>query len=153
MTAEETVNAYWRAWTEHNLDGLLRLLAPDFVSRSSLSNGRPAGKDMIAKGFSMFDKALPNLREEVVSIVAEGDRVACEVVETATFTGPMELSTGAIEPTNRSYILPVASFFRINPSGLIAEQRTYWDTARWAEQIGIDPALFAPHDSLTLEKA
>ncbi|MHB8432327.1 MAG: DUF411 domain-containing protein [Candidatus Tyrphobacter sp.] len=49
----------------------------------------------------MFDKALPNLREEVVSIVAEGDRVACEVVETATFTGPMELPTGAIKPTNR----------------------------------------------------
>jgi steroid delta-isomerase-like uncharacterized protein len=153
MTAAETVNAYWCAWTEHDRDGLLRLLAPDFVSRSSLNGGRAVGKDMIAKGFSMFDKALPNLREEVVSIVAEGDQVACEVVETATFTSPMELSTGAIEPTNRSYTLPVASFFRINPGGLIAEQRTYWDTARWAEQIGIDPALFAPHDSLTLEKA
>jgi steroid delta-isomerase-like uncharacterized protein len=146
MTAEETVTAYWRAWTEHNRDLLLRLLAPDFVSRSSLSNGRPAGKDLIAKGFHMFDRALPNLREEVVSMVSEGDRVACEVVETATFTGPMELSTGAIAPTNRSYTLPIASFFRINADGLIAEQRTYWDTARWAEQVGIDPALFAPHD-------
>jgi ketosteroid isomerase-like protein len=87
MTAEETVTAYWRAWTEHNRDLLLRLLAPDFVSRSSLSNGRPAGKDLIAKGFHMFDRALPNLREEVVSMVSEGDRVACEVVETVDFYG------------------------------------------------------------------
>src|SRR5580704_4991417 len=37
---------------------------------------------MIAKGFKMFDKALPNLKEEVVSIVAEENRVVCEVLET-----------------------------------------------------------------------
>ena len=123
---------------------MLSLLAPEFVSRSSLSQGRAASKDMIAKGFEMFDKSLPDLKEEVVSIIAEGDSVACQVVETATFTGPMELPTGAIAPTNRSYRLPVGSFFRVNDQGLIVEQRTYWDTADWAQQIGIDPKLFAP---------
>jgi steroid delta-isomerase-like uncharacterized protein len=144
MTPQEAVRAYWRAWTGHDLEGLLSLLAPEFVSRSSLSQGRAAGKDMIAKGFAIFDKALPDLSEEVVSIVAEDDRVACEVVETATFTGPMELPTGVLAPTNRSYTLPVASFFRIDARGLIAEQRTYWDVANWAHQIEVDPALFAP---------
>jgi steroid delta-isomerase-like uncharacterized protein len=144
MTPKETVTNYWRAWTEHNLENLLSLLDPDFISRSSLSQGRPASKDMIAKGFKMFDKALPNLREEVVSITAEENRVVCEVLETATFSGPMELPMGVIAPTNRSYKLPVASFFRINSQGLILEQRTYWDTAGWAQQIGIDPKLFVP---------
>jgi steroid delta-isomerase-like uncharacterized protein len=145
MTPKDTVNNYWRAWSEHNLDNLLALLAPEFVSRSSLSQGRAAGKDMIAKGFQMFNKSLPDLKEEVISIIAEDDRVACQVVETATFTGPMELPTGVIAPTNRSYKLPVASFFRINAQGLIVEQRTYWDTANWARQIGIDPKLLAPN--------
>jgi len=51
---------------------------------------------------------------------------------------------GALAPTNRSYNLPVASFFRINPQGLIVEQRTYWDTADWADQMGIDLKLFDP---------
>jgi predicted SnoaL-like aldol condensation-catalyzing enzyme len=111
------------------------------------SQGRAAGKDMIAKGFTMFDKALPDLKEEVVSITAEGDRVACQVMETATFTGPMDLATGVVAPTNRSYKLPVASFFRVDAQGFIVEQRTYWDTANWAKQIGIDPQLFAPKDS------
>jgi hypothetical protein len=32
----------------------------------------------------------------------------------------------------------------MNTQGLIIEQRTYWDTADWARQIGIDPNLFAP---------
>ena len=144
MTPEETVERYWRAWTEHNLDNLLSLLAPDFVSRSPLSQGRAAGKDMIAKGFAMFAQALPNLREEVVSLVAQGEKVACEVVETATFTGSMALPTEVIAPTNRPYTLPVAAFFRLNAQGLIVEQRTYWDTAAWAHQIGIDPKVFAP---------
>ena len=143
-TPEETIHAYWRAWTNHNLGDLLALLAPDFISRSSLSQGRAAGKDMIAKGFEMFNKALPNLREEVVSMIAQGDQVACEVLETATFSGPMDLPTGVLAPTSRSYRLPVASFFRIGAGGLIANQRTYWDTANWAHQIGIDATLFAP---------
>jgi steroid delta-isomerase-like uncharacterized protein len=145
MTPKETVTNYWRAWSGHNSDNLLALLASDFVSRSSLSQGRAASKDMIAKGFAMFDKALPDLKEELVSIVADGDSVACQVIETATFSGPMELPSGVIQPTNRSYTLPVGSFFRVNAHGLIAEQRTYWDTADWEQQIGIDPKLFAPH--------
>jgi predicted ester cyclase len=95
-------------------------------------------------GFRMFDLALPNLKEDVISIIAEDNHVACQVVETATFTGPMELPSGYLEPTKRSYKIPVASFFRINADGLIAEQRTYWDTSDWERQIGIDPKLFAP---------
>ncbi len=144
MTPKEIVVNYWKAWNDHNLEDLLALLAPDFISRSSLSQGRPANKDMIAMGFNMFDRSLPDLREEVVSIIAEDDHVACQVIETAIFTGPMQLPTGELAPTNKQYKIPVASFFRINAEGLISEQRTYWDTADWERQIGIDPKLFAP---------
>ena len=144
MKSKEIVTNYWRAWTEHNLEDMLALLAPDFISCSSLSQGHPVGKDMMAIGFKMFDKSLPDLKEELVSITTNGDRVACEVIETATFTGPMQLPSGIIAPTNRSYKLPVGAFFLINGQGLIAEQRTYWDTADWERQIGIDSKLFAP---------
>lgn len=144
MTPKEIVISYWRAWSEHNLDNLLALLAPEFISRSSLSQGHPVGKDMIAKGFKMFDKSLPDLKEEVISIISEGDSVVCQVIETATFTGAIELPTGVIAPTNRSYKLPVGAFFRVNAKGLITEQRTYWDTADWQRQLGIESKLFAP---------
>ena len=43
MNPKEIVIKYWQAWTEHNLESLLSLLAPEFVSRSSLSQGRPVG--------------------------------------------------------------------------------------------------------------
>jgi len=144
MTPKETVTEYWRAWSEHKIDDMLALLASDFISRSSLSQGRPVGKDMIEIGFKMFDKSLPDLKEEIVSIIAEGDSVVCQVIETATFTNAMELPTVIIAPTNRTYKLPIGAFFLINAQGLITEQRTYWDTADWERQIGIDPKLFAP---------
>jgi len=152
MTPKETVTNYWRAWSEHNLENLLALLSPEFISRSSLSQGRPVGKDMIAMGFKMFDKSLPDLKEEIVSIIAEGNNIVCQVIETATFTGAMELPTGVIEPTNRSYKLPIGAFFCVNAQGLIAEQRTYWDTADWERQIGIDPKLFAPKTTASAKK-
>jgi steroid delta-isomerase-like uncharacterized protein len=144
MTPKETVIDYWRAWSEHKIAEMIALLAPDFTSRSSLSQGRPVGKDLLVIGFKMFDKALPDLKEEVITIIAEGNNVSCQVIETATFTHAMELPVGVIQPTNRSYKLPVGAFFRVNGQGLITEQRTYWDTAEWERQIGIDSTLFAP---------
>jgi steroid delta-isomerase-like uncharacterized protein len=151
MAPQETAHYYWRAWTDHNLEHLLALLAPGFVSRSSFTQGRPAGKEKVTSGFKIFDKAFPDLREDVVSVITEEDRVACEVVETATFTGPMDLPGGSIEPTNRAYKLPVVSIFRMNAIGLIVEHRTYWDTAHWTRQIGINPGLFAPDSEARMD--
>jgi len=142
MTPKETVLKYWEAWSDHNFNNLLTLLSPGFVSRSSLSHREATSKHAIALGFKMFDEALPDLKEEIISIMAENNHVACEVVETATFTGAMELPTGVIAPTNRHYKIPVASFFRIDDQGQIIEQRTYLDTASLAQQMGIDLHLF-----------
>lgn len=109
-----------------------------------MSQGRATNKDMLAGGLKLFEKSFPDLKEEVVSMIAEEDRVACEVVETATFTGPLDWPTGTIAPTNRAYTLPFSAFFRVNAQGLIVEQRNYWDTANWIRQVGIDPTLFIP---------
>ena len=144
MTSKETVAKYWRAYSAHDQEAILSLLAPEYVLRSPMSQGRATSKDMIAGGLRLFEISFPDLKEEVVSIVAEDDRVVCEVVETATFTGPLDWPTGAIAPTNRSYTLPFAAFFRVNTQGLIVTQRNYWDTADWIRQVGIDAKLFAP---------
>ncbi len=89
-------------------------------------------------------EVISGLKETVLSIVSEGDRGVYEVVETATFTGALGWPTGTIAPTNRSYKLPFAAFFRVNAQGLIFEQRNYLDTANWILQVGIEPKLFAP---------
>jgi steroid delta-isomerase-like uncharacterized protein len=141
MTPKETITNYWQAWTEHNSDNLLDLLAPEFISKNYLGQGAAADKNMAAQEFKVFNKAFPDLKVEVINITAKDGGVRCDVMETATFTGFMKSPTGVIAPTNQSYKLFVASLFRINTQGLIIEQRTYWDMDSWAEQIGIDPRL------------
>lgn len=128
---------------------MLSLLAPDFVSFSTLSRGRPVTKEVGVKGILVLDKVLPDLPVEVSSILADGNRVACELTETATLTGRLELPTGVVAPTNRAYRLPVAASFRVNSQNLIVELRTYWDVSDWGRQMGVDPKLFIPLTSPT----
>ncbi len=45
---------------------------PEFASQSPFS-GRVVGKDKVAWGFKMLDKAFPDLQEELVSITVEDD--------------------------------------------------------------------------------
>jgi steroid delta-isomerase-like uncharacterized protein len=144
MTPKEIVTKYWEAYTKHDQEDILSLLAPDYALRNPLSGG-DATKDMVAGGLKLFEKSFPDLKEEVITMIAEGDTVVCEVVETATFTGSLDWPTGAITPTNKSYKLPFAAFFRVNARGLIAEQQNYWDTAGWIRQVGIDAKLFSPN--------
>lgn len=143
LTPKEIVTKFWHAWSEHNLEDMLSFLALDFV-KGSPGLGPDVDKDTVAQAFMMFDKALPDLKETIINIIEDVDIVSCEMLETATFTGPMDLGSGTIEPTNRSYKLPFASFFRVNSQGLIAEQRTYFDIHDWFKQIGIDEKVLGP---------
>ena len=78
---------------------------------------------MVAGGLKLFEKSFPNLKEEVVSMTAEGDRVVCEVLETATFTGSLDWPTGAIAHDKQIVYTTIPAFFRVDAQGLIAEQR------------------------------
>ena len=88
-------------------------------------------------------KAFPDAKMEITTIVAHGDTVALEEVETGTFGGPLEVATLTIPPTNQSYEMYAACFFRVNAEGLIAEMRNYWDTRSYFQQLGIDPESFS----------
>jgi limonene-1,2-epoxide hydrolase len=73
----------------------------------------------------------------ITKIIAHGDTVALEEVETATFKEPLEVATLTVPPTNSSYELRVACFFRVNADRLIAEMRNYWDTRTFFQQLEI----------------
>jgi predicted ester cyclase len=146
----ETIKQYLGCYRERNLEKFVSFLALDFVHRSSLT--QPVNRDYMAKGFTAFVNACPNIKEEVISIMADGDKVMCEVLETGTLTHPLLLQNGVvIEPNNRSYKLPFAIFFRFDSEGLIAEQRVIFDSASLARQTGIDISKYAPQPNLPVK--
>ena len=97
------------------------------------------GRDAIQKFNEGMSKAFKDLNLRTISVVPKGDMIASEWVMTGTHTGPLELPTGTLAPTNRKISLPIANFFRINREGLIAEARAYFDTASLFQQLGVKP--------------
>jgi hypothetical protein len=65
----------------------------------------------------------------VTSMVASGDTVAIEVIETGTFSKPWDLLGMTIQPTGKSYSSRNALFFQLNKDGLIQNYRQYASTA------------------------
>jgi len=142
MNPEEVVNKFFDCWKKRDVDGVITLLDSEVIGSNPLVSQRKIGKEGVQKGIEAYTKAFPDLKMEIIKIVAQGDTVAVEEVETATFKGPLELSTLTIPPSNRSYEMRVACFFRVNVNGLIAEIRNYWDTRNFFQQLGIDPNSF-----------
>jgi len=143
MNPEEIVKKFFDRWNKHDVDGAAALLDSEVVGSNPLAAQRKIGKEGSRKGIEAFTKAFPDLKMEITKIVAQGDTVAVEEVETATFKGPLEVATLTMPPTNRSYEMRVACFFKVNAKGLIAEMRNYWDTRSYFQQLEIDPESFS----------
>ncbi|MBL0374003.1 ester cyclase [Rhizobium sp. KVB221] len=55
-----------------------------------------------------------------------------------TFTKPMVLASGTtIQPTGKTYHLPMATLGRWNKQGTIDEEYLFWDNAAFMKQIGV----------------
>jgi len=138
MNPEEIVKKFFDRWNKHDVDGAAALLESEVVVSNPFASQRKIGKEGIRKGMAAPTKAFPDLNMKITKIVAHGDTVALEEVETATLRRPLEGATLTIPPTNRSYELRAACFYRVNAKGLIAEMRNYWDTRSYFQQLGID---------------
>jgi steroid delta-isomerase-like uncharacterized protein len=142
MNPEEVVKEFFDRWNKHDVDGAIALLDSKIVGSNPLVVQRTVGKEGVRKGIEAYNKAFPDLKMAITKIVAQGDTVAVEEIETATFKEPLEVATVTLPPTNRPYELRVGCFFRVNADGLIAEMRNYWDTRTFFQQLGVDIESF-----------
>ena len=113
------------------------LYAPDAVRYDPITPEGMKGRDAIRKFQEMMAKAIPDISTRAVSITSKDDTVAAEWIVTGTLSGPIELPTGTLAPTNRQFTLRGATFYRFNNEGLIAEHRQYFDMASFAQQLGV----------------
>jgi steroid delta-isomerase-like uncharacterized protein len=138
MTPEEVVRAFIEAYNKCDVDGMTTYLADDFVRFSNTSKTwRPMNKEEWKDMAVRFYAAFPDERWEVLSMVAEGDTVAIEVIETATFTKPWVMPDVTIQPTGKTYSSRNSLFFQVNRDGLIQNYRQYASTAFL--EVGIKP--------------
>ena len=133
--AEAVVQNYIAVYNTHDLDASSKKIAPDIVISSPLLAG-VRGLDAHRKTNQQFWKSMPDFKFKVVNIAAKGDFVATELVGAGTSTGPTELpGRDPIPPTDRRVEFGLAGFFRVNPDGLIAEERYYYDRMALLQQL------------------
>ena len=136
-TPQETVEEFIRAYNAHDVAANHATIAPSFVRYGFTTNWEPMGFDSYKGIFEPFLAAFPDFAWEVTNLIAAGDWVATEVVETATFVNAYHYRPGmVISPTGKSYRCHYAVFFKVL-DGLITEYRFYEDSS-FVTQLGID---------------
>lgn len=137
-TAEDVISKVIENWNKHDLAALVALYAPDVVAWNP-TRGEFKGREALERVLETAHKAFPDDQTLVRNAVIQSDRVAIEGTYTRTFAGVLELAGRTIQPTNKNYRLPFATFLRVDKDGLISEWRDYWDALSFLRQLGIMP--------------
>ncbi len=112
-TPADLVDELYAAFNRHDLDAMWALYDEDARHVSPTDPSGWSGEEKFREVYGGLFDSLPGLRDDVVSVVVDGDRAAIEFV--ASWDGP----DGRIE-------LPIAGFLTIR-NGRIVEDVTYYD--------------------------
>ena len=121
------------AFNGRRLELLEEVLAPDFVMNplAAFPPEKEHGPEGMRGLYQAFYAAMPDVKAEVISIVAEGDRVM--VID--NFGGTMTGQLGPHEPTGKRLSWSVAHLYRIR-DGKIAEDNVLVDALGLLTQVG-----------------
>lgn len=137
MATEELIDRHIKTFNDHDAAGWASHYAENAVVHDPQYPQPLKGREAIRKDLADFLKAFPDLQFKVTNRLVSGDRAAVEGIGTGTHRGPLEGPGGSIPATNKRAEMPFAVFLRVDGSGLIVEERRYYDLAGLAQQLGV----------------
>ena len=126
------------AWSEHDVEGVLAMLAEQFVWNDVGLPEPLRTLDEVRAYVNGWIEAFPDLRLEQPNRVIQDDAVAAELVFHGTNTGPLRVAGVMLPPTNRPAIGRGAYFSRFE-DGKVVEFMAYPDLAGMMMQLGLLP--------------
>lgn len=93
-------------WSRGDLDVIDELYSPEYVAH--WGDGEDTDREGIRKMITEARTAFPDMTEEVVHIVAEGDLVVTHFISSGTFTGEMN----GLEPSGKKISRPEIAVHR-----------------------------------------
>jgi len=131
----EVVRRMIQAINQRDFDALEHLVAADVQRHCAATPGVEVHSLEQFKAFLHQDLvAVPDSRQEIQQLIADGDTVAVRVLYTGTQTGPM----GPFPPSGRKVSIPFLGFLRL-ANGRIAEIWVEWDNLAALTQLGHYP--------------
>jgi len=123
-------------WNTGDLSQITEIFHADFAGHWPRSSRLPErrGLDDVRAGITATRTAFPDWYEDVVDMIAEGDRVVTRYVSTGTHRG----ETWGIAPTGKRLTLHEISIYRI-ADGKVIEQWCAIDELDRLQQLGVLP--------------
>jgi predicted ester cyclase len=121
----------WNAWDDSAVD---ETLAPEFAFRGSLAQ-ETSGRDGWRAYRDDVRRGAPDFSNEIVNLIACGDRAAVRLRYSGTHRGPLM----DIEATGRSFAYSGAAFFAA-ADGLLREAWVLGDLDALREQLTRNPS-------------
>jgi predicted ester cyclase len=122
-------------WNGRRLDLVAELYEPDVVvdyqPYAPLRHGHDEVRGMVDRAWTTF----PDYREELVGLIAEGDKVAVHLRISGTQLG----AWGPLPPTGRRLEFEEMIVLTFSAAGLVAHQRGLVDNLNGLRQAGVLP--------------
>lgn len=126
-----TVNRYFEAFNENDIDGMLDCLSDDVEHHVNEGKIR-IGKDAFRAFCEHMNRCYRETLTDLVVFQAEGGRrAAAEYIVNGTY---LETDEGLPEAKGQTYRLPAGSFFTLEGER-ITRVTTYYNLADWLRQV------------------
>ena len=129
------LDRYLDAWNAHDPAAVARHMADGAVYEDVALGRVLHGPSEIAKFVEEATRSSSNFRFEVVSLITTGSDYANEWV----MLGTNDRALPGVPATGRSFRVRGASVGKLDSSGLIVENRDYYNLAELLTQLGIPP--------------
>ena len=137
MSSQDNVavaRTFHQAWDERNPDRGAAVIADDCefidVPRGEIQRGPEAYR----QDYERWRTAFPDGTIEITNVIAEGDWVVVEFINSGTNTGPLQTPIGDFPPTNRRVEVSYCSVMQIK-NGKVISGRDYYDVSTILRQL------------------
>ena len=124
------LRAHEEVWNSGNLVVVDELYSAEYIAHWAY--GEDTDREGLKKMVAEARAAFPDMREEVVHVVAEGNLVVSHFISSGTFTGEMN----GLQPSGKKISRPEIAVHRI-ANGKIVEQWTVSDQLTLMKQLGL----------------
>ncbi|MFC4872577.1 ester cyclase [Negadavirga shengliensis] len=137
MEKNDFIEKVTKAINEHDAGTFASLFAEGATAHDPFYPDPLKGRKEIEKDMEIFFTAFPDLRGEVINVLASGSWIAAEFEMTGTNDGQLDSPAGALPATGKKVKFEVASFVKLDENGLVVENRRYYNVAAILQQLGI----------------
>jgi steroid delta-isomerase-like uncharacterized protein len=130
---KELVRKFWEVAEKGDYDAFGDYITEDSVDHSPMP-GQPPGLEGVKYICKMLKAAMPDFSQEIVDMVAEGDRVVVRAVSRGTHQGEMM----GLPPTGKQVQIDEIHIVRVK-DGKMTEHWGLVDQAALMAQLGLTP--------------